>query len=192
MTTTPGKLPTSRAFLDRLARKLGDPKDPRKPASDYRVAKALGLTSGAISKLRAHKGTFGNENAVKLAELLGEPAGYVVACVNYERERSVRVRVVWEAIARAAAIGAVVIVSSAAQALGLDRPAPASQVNDVAGYTLCDRLRRRARHRRAKARVLRARRRHRRSPRRRQLVLPFSARRRPSHHARPSGARSLR
>lgn len=131
MTLTPGKLPTSRAFLDRLARKIGDPKDPRRPATDYRLAKVLELTPGAISKIRSRRSTFGNETALKVAALLGEQASYVVACVNYERERSVRVRVIWEAIARAAAVGAVVVVSSVAQALGGTLPAPSSSASSV-------------------------------------------------------------
>lgn len=156
MKTPPGKLPTSRAFLDRLARKLGDPKDPRKPASDYRVAKVLGIDGGTISRIRNRKQTFGEELALKVAAELGEPEPYLLACVYYERERSVRVRVVWEAIARAAAIGAVVVVSSAVQALGLDCPAPAST---SPGYTLCVSRRARRRTGRVLARVHRHRRR---------------------------------
>lgn len=172
MTPPPGKLPTSRAFLDRLARKIGDPKDPRKPASDYHLAKVLGVTKSSISTIRTRKGAFGDDSALKVAELLGEPAGYVVACMHYERERSARVRVVWEAIAKAAAIGAVVVVSAAAQALGGTLPAAPSSALEFTGYTLC--VRRHRSRRQVRAGVLRLARRHRRI-RRRQLPLTLPA-----------------
>lgn len=61
--------------------------------SDYKAAKALGITSGAMSQIRTgHSATLGEETAIKVAEALGiNPAGVILDQVA-ERVKSAAVR----------------------------------------------------------------------------------------------------
>lgn len=65
----------------------------KKITSDYAVAKSLGVTQAAVSKLRARNdATLSDETAVKVAQLLGlNPAGVLVDQLA-ERAKSPEVR----------------------------------------------------------------------------------------------------
>ena len=72
---------TSIEILDRLAAKLGN-------ASDYRVAQELKVSKATVSNWRVGKGAIGEDNAIRIAELLGEDPKFVLACVLAERTKS--------------------------------------------------------------------------------------------------------
>lgn len=61
--------------------------------SDYKAAKSLGITSGAMSQIRkGHSATLGEETAIKVAMALGmNPAGIILDQVA-ERTKSPEVR----------------------------------------------------------------------------------------------------
>lgn len=67
--------------------------------SDYAAAAKLGVTRQMVSAYRAGK-TFGDDMALKTAELLDMPPGYVLACVHAERTADAATRKVWDSIAR--------------------------------------------------------------------------------------------
>ena len=60
--------------------------------SDYAVAKHLGLTQAAISKIRTHDSTLSEDTAMSVAEALGiNPAGVIIDQVA-EKVKSAAVR----------------------------------------------------------------------------------------------------
>ena len=61
--------------------------------SDYRVAKELGITRGALSQIRTgDSATIGEDTAIKVAEALGiDPAGVIIDQLA-ERSKSPAVR----------------------------------------------------------------------------------------------------
>ncbi len=71
-------------------------------ASDYRVAKILGVTRATISGLKHGRSYLGDETALKVAAELGVEPGYVLACVYAERATRAdapEVRKAWEKLA---------------------------------------------------------------------------------------------
>lgn len=79
-------------------------------SSDYAAAKVLGLTRAQVSKYRLGQGCFGDETAVKAADMLGIDAGYVMACMHAERASNPDVCNRWHGVAerlRAAGLAAV-------------------------------------------------------------------------------------
>ena len=104
---------TTRDFLRELS--LRYPMDDGRPATDYRLAKLLSITTTAISRYQNHGGTFGDDIALRVAELLGEKPLHVLACMNAERARNEAVKKVWQSAAAAAVVLAV--------ALGADQAA---------------------------------------------------------------------
>lgn len=77
--------------------------DGKTPASDYRVAKELGVTQQTVSRWRVGKSGMDDETAVKVAEILGMVSGHVLACVHLERSKSSKVRAAWTVVAGGAA-----------------------------------------------------------------------------------------
>ena len=94
------RLPTTRIFLDRLARKIADTEGRCTPVSDYRVAQVLGITNSAISRWRQNHGGMSDEIALKIAALLHEDERHVLACLQVERNRrNASVREAWMRVA---------------------------------------------------------------------------------------------
>lgn len=97
---TPARLPTTRIFLDRLARKIAENEGLKRPVSDYRVAQVLGITNAAISGWRRHRNAMSDEIALKVAALIHEDERYMLACLQVERNRrNIPVREAWSRIA---------------------------------------------------------------------------------------------
>lgn len=70
--------------------------------SDYALAKFLGVGATTISSYRVGRSCFDGDMALKVAELLEMPAGYVLACIEEERaERTKRpqVKAAWRKVA---------------------------------------------------------------------------------------------
>jgi hypothetical protein len=93
---------TTRDFLRELS--LRYPMDDGRPATDYRLAKLLSITTTAISRYQNHGGTFGDDIALRVAELLGEKPLHVLACMNAERARNEAVKKVWQSAAAVAVV----------------------------------------------------------------------------------------
>ncbi|MFZ4756692.1 MAG: DUF3693 domain-containing protein [Burkholderiaceae bacterium] len=79
-------------FLDLLRERLNLP-------SDYAVARLLGVTPQHVSRWRSGRGGFSDEQAARVAELLGIEAGYVLARLYEERSTSEAARVAWRDLA---------------------------------------------------------------------------------------------
>lgn len=95
-------------FLDALKRQ-------HKLSSDYALAELLGISRQKVSNYRRGADTFGEETAVKVAELGGWRAGYVFACGAEERaERTKRpaVRKAWHEVAKALAPALAVMIGA--------------------------------------------------------------------------------
>jgi hypothetical protein len=85
----------------------------REISSDYACAQALGLTRAQLSRYRNGRDFFGDETAVKVADMLGLDAGYVMACIHAERASNPEIKVRWEGVAarlQRAGLGVVVAV----------------------------------------------------------------------------------
>lgn len=82
---------TTKSLLERLRSKYDG-------CSDYRLAKILGVAKTAVSRYMLHGGGMANDVGLRLADELGLPHAYVVACLALEREQSDQVRPVWRAI----------------------------------------------------------------------------------------------
>ncbi|UUA73542.1 hypothetical protein [Cellvibrio sp. QJXJ] len=67
---------TTRDLLDLLKEKLG---------SDYKTAKAFGMTTQRIYKMRHHGGVFTDEQGLKAAEILNFPAEFIILSLAAER-----------------------------------------------------------------------------------------------------------
>src|SRR5690606_19833102 len=63
--------------------------------SDYALAKALGLRQSTISMLRTSGGTFSDETAIKIAELIGTDPAAVLLDANAQRAGSDAEKRVW-------------------------------------------------------------------------------------------------
>lgn len=79
-------------LLDRISAHLGG-------ASDYRIAKELGINKSTVSVWRVGKGSMGDATALKVAEILGEKPGYILALVQSERTDSPEARRIWRTVA---------------------------------------------------------------------------------------------
>jgi len=88
---------TTTEFLDAVKTKTGT-------QSDYAIAPILNVTRGAVSLWRNGKGTFDDETAEKVADLLGVSPVFVMACAHAERAKNPTVKKHWyEAAERFAA-----------------------------------------------------------------------------------------
>lgn len=66
--------------------------DGKTAASDYRVAKELGVTQQTVSKWRTGKNGMDEETAIRVADILNKEREYLLACVLMERYKSSKVR----------------------------------------------------------------------------------------------------
>jgi hypothetical protein len=101
---------TTANFLDDLQRKFDLP-------SDYAVSKLLGMHRQQVSHYRKKKGTFDDEISVRVAELLGINAGYVMACMQAQRAKNPTLRRTWEKAAATLAGTAVAILAGCTLAM---------------------------------------------------------------------------
>ena len=129
---------TTLEFLDAIKAKHG-------LTSDYQLAKHLDCTHSAISNYRSGRSRLGEDEACKVAELLGLEAGYILSCIAAERSKNPRVKKAWEWTAQhlggiAAALALALILPSVAldnrenaAFSGLDSPALYIMSNELAG-----------------------------------------------------------
>lgn len=83
-------------FLDLLCEHYKSlSEDGKMPASDYRVAKELGVTQPTTSKWRTGKGTFDDDTCLLVADTLGLHREYVLGCIHLERATSSNLRDYW-------------------------------------------------------------------------------------------------
>jgi len=97
-------------------------------ASDYRLAKLIGVQRTAVSNWRRGVSHFGNPEAIRIAKLLNFDPAYVMACANAERSRSDEERAIWERVARAVAANAAGVAVVGAGLSALPSAVQASQV----------------------------------------------------------------
>lgn len=83
---------TTLDFLEAVSRKLGG-------ASDYAIAKELGISRSAISKYRRDQGTFDDDTAVKVARILDIDPAPVLLAAHAERMKTPEARNVFAALA---------------------------------------------------------------------------------------------
>jgi predicted transcriptional regulator len=83
---------TTLEFLEAVRSKLGG-------ASDYAIAKELGISRSAVSKYRNGMGGFDDETAVKVARLLDVDPAAVVTAAHAERTKNPELRRVWASLA---------------------------------------------------------------------------------------------
>ena len=122
-------------FLDDMKRRYGI-------RSDYALSKSSGISQANISRYR-NGGTFDDEVAIKVAEILELDPGYVLACIQAERSKRPQVRDAWEKIARglAASLAAVFVgVASPQPSQASPTPSPAAENSTV--YIMSKRRRR--------------------------------------------------
>ena len=91
--TEPGGFMNTVQLIDALRQR-------HKLPSDYAAAALLGLTRAQLSRYRNGKDFLGDEQALKVADLLGLEPGYVLACMHAERSKAPAVRSTWERIAK--------------------------------------------------------------------------------------------
>lgn len=123
-----GKYPSTREFLDQLARQIAENDGLAQPVSDYRLAQILKLTRSAVSDYRTGKKHFGIETCEKVAELLGLDPLYVISCIQAERAQNAAQRRLWER--NAEAWKKVMAIAALALALGT-MPTSGTTQNDL-------------------------------------------------------------
>lgn len=69
-------------------------------SSDYAAAQLLGVTRAQMSRYRNGKDYPGDDQAMKIADLLAIDAGFIVSCIHAERASTDTTRALWEGIAR--------------------------------------------------------------------------------------------
>jgi transcriptional regulator with XRE-family HTH domain len=86
---------TSAEWLDALQTRYGW-------ETDYVTARNLGTSRSNVSHWRTGYSSMDDETALKIAALLSIPEGYILACVQAERQGTKRpaVRDAWERVAR--------------------------------------------------------------------------------------------
>ncbi|SOZ07275.1 conserved hypothetical protein [Cupriavidus taiwanensis] len=83
---------TTLEFLEAVRAKLGG-------ASDYAIAKELGISRSAVSKYRNGMGGFDDETAVKVARILDVDPAAVATAAHAERAKSPELRQMWASVA---------------------------------------------------------------------------------------------
>jgi predicted transcriptional regulator len=78
--------------LDRLNTKLA--------MSDYQLHKLLGVSKATVSRWRVGKGSFSDTTALKIAEILDENPGYMLALAAAERATGEPERKAWTTAAK--------------------------------------------------------------------------------------------
>lgn len=112
--------------------------------SDYRLAKVLGV--GPSSVRHWNRGTtLSDDMAIKVARLIHEPEGYVLACMAAERSEREEQRAIWRTVAERMRSTAAVLFVACLVGLLWEVGAPpelggmrlASARADFTSYTLC-------------------------------------------------------
>lgn len=78
-------------FLDEL-------KARKNCASDYAIAKHLGITPSAVCNYRKGKDFFSDSTAIRVAELLEIDPAIVISSIHAERAKKPEERAIWEGI----------------------------------------------------------------------------------------------
>jgi hypothetical protein len=68
--------------------------------SDYALARVLGVEKGTIYRYRKHEGSFSEEVAIKVADLLEVDHAFVLAIAAYDRSGNAQARAAWLKIAQ--------------------------------------------------------------------------------------------
>jgi plasmid maintenance system antidote protein VapI len=79
-------------LLDTLSASLGD-------ASDYAVAKALGVTRATVSKWRTGVGAMSDETAIRAAKILNQDPSTLILIMAEDRARTPTVKAFYRQIA---------------------------------------------------------------------------------------------
>lgn len=115
---------TTIEFLDELKARKGG-------ASDYAIAKILGVTQQTISRYRVGKDYLGDSTAIRVAELLEIRPAIIISAVHAERAKSDQEKAVWRDIfEKLGGLAASVVIGVAAftlpvqpvEAAGLSHP----------------------------------------------------------------------
>lgn len=97
---------TTVELLDSISRHLGD-------ASDYRIAKELGVDKATVSRWRVGKGTMSDGTALRVAELLGNNPAHVLVAIHADRTDSPEARKIWRKLAASLGSTAACLVGTA-------------------------------------------------------------------------------
>ena len=87
-----GRIMKTSDFLDLAKRR-------RKLPSDYALAKALDVGQSTVSNWRCRRSALSDDMAIRLADLAGLPAGFVLACIAAERSHTEPARHAWQELA---------------------------------------------------------------------------------------------
>lgn len=118
---------TTIEFLDELKARNGG-------ASDYAIAKILGITHQMVSKYRLGKDCLGDSTAIRVAELLEIEPAIVIASVHAERSKSEKEKAVWrEILEKLGGVAASVVIGVAAYTL----PAPSAYAASIQAPAHC-------------------------------------------------------
>jgi plasmid maintenance system antidote protein VapI len=121
-------LETSLDLLNRLRARHDD-------ASWYRLAKIIEASESTVNNWKHGRSAIGREYVTRIAELLEEPAEYVLACVEHEREQDAGARKLWRRIAeRFRSTASILLVGLAL--LTVAGKASAADVGVVLGWDL--------------------------------------------------------
>lgn len=112
-------------YLDAVKEKAGI-------ASDYALAKRLGLTTSAISNYRHGRSSPDNLVAVRVAGILGIDPMVVIADIELERATHPELREVWRRLASKVAAGVLLPVTLGAGSALAPAPADASMLRCAA------------------------------------------------------------
>jgi len=105
---------TTVEFLDAL-------KAHRGLSTDYQLFKSMGWKQGTVSNYRCGKTAMTGSHAIRVADELGLPRAYVLACMEAERERNTEVAGVWQEIAnRFRGAAAIILIAVAGGSAGHD------------------------------------------------------------------------
>lgn len=108
--------------------------------SDYKLAKFLGISTASISRLMQKKDFLGDENAIKVANLLKIAPAYVLSCVHFERAKKAEEKAVWQSIIeKFGGLAASVLLGVALFGSVPDFADAQSRISNSHQYTLCER-----------------------------------------------------
>jgi hypothetical protein len=108
------KLETTRDLLERLRAKHA--------SSWWGLSKIIPASESTVNNWKHGRSAIGREYVTRIAELLDEPAEYVLACVEHEREQDAGARKLWQRIAAKFRSHAASILLGAVVLVGLGRP----------------------------------------------------------------------
>lgn len=128
---------TTRDFLERLRAQILEEDPELGTVSTYRLALVLDCEWSTVRRWLKGEGTFSHKLAYKIADRLGLPPEYVVACVENERTDDPMLKTMWTRIAevalhtRRAAAWATITLIAGLGLLTASRPVQAQPVTTV-------------------------------------------------------------